>query len=468
MLRNQIRFSTSFLLCICLLIGACGSGPKQSQGTKTNTNNQTNNDLPIDMTPETVKPPTRVKTGVQGESADINPEVIITRPENSELEEIPDIEARPYTANIAVMLPFQLDKFSPTQSSIDSISKKTNLALAFYEGIQVGLDHLKNEGVSLNVRVYDTQNSPFQVNQILAQPELKQADLIIGPVYNKQLSEVAKFAKANRIHAVSPLSPSTRITTSNPYYLMASPTIQTHCATMFDFIVNKYPSRNILALSTSNPKETNIATLFYRFATVNTANREKYGYVDVTQVVTSMKESETSIEAHLSPDKENIIVVTSFDELFINDLLRKLNMLKSRYPITIFGMPNWTKMNTLQLDYLANLNFHISSPFWADPNNIGYQQFKRDYFTAFNTHPSNHALTGYDLITYFAKNYQKYGDNIANYFGKSEVKGAFNNFNFKGSSKNQYIQSLFQTDYLENKYVNILRYNSAFELEKVN
>lgn len=468
MLRNQIRFSTSFLLCICLLVAACGSGSKQSQGTQTNTNNQTNNDLPIDMTPKTVKPPTKVKTRIGGESADINPEVIITTPENSELEEIPDVEARPYAANIAVMLPFQLNKFSPTQGSMDSLSKKTKIALAFYEGIQVGLDHLENEGVSLNVRVYDTQNSPFQVNQILAEPELKQADLIIGPIYNKQLSEVAKFAKDNRIHTVSPLSPSTRITTSNPYYLMASPTIETHCAAMFDFIVNKYPSRNILALSTSNPKETNIATLFYRFATLNTANREKYGYVDVTQVVTSMKESETSIEVHLSPDKENVIVVTSFDELFINDLLRKLNMLKSRYPITIFGMPNWTKMNTLQLDYLANLNFHISSPFWADPNNVVYQQFKRDYFTTFKTHPSNHALTGYDLITYFAKNYQKYGDNIANYLGKSEVKGTFNNFDFKGASKNQYIQNLFQTDYLENKYVNILRYNSSFELEKTN
>ena len=467
MFRNQIHFSTIFLLCICLLIGACGSGAKQSQSTQNNTN--TDNELPIDMTPEVVKPPTRVKTG-NSESADISNSggVVITLPENSELEDIPEVEARPYAANVAVLLPFQLNQFFPTEYNMDSIPKKTKLALGFYEGIKIGLDHLKNEGVSLNVRVYDTQNSPAEVNQILAKPEMKQADLIIGPIYNKQLVEVAKFAKANRIHAVSPLSPSNKITLGNPYYLIASPSIETQCAAMFDYIVTTYSNRNILALSTSKPNESNLASLFYRFATVNAANREKYGYVDVTQVVSSIKDSETTIEAHLSPAKENIIIVTSFNELFINDLLRKLNMLKSRYQITVFGMPNWMKMNTLQLDYLANLNFHITAPFWTNTNSENYQKFKEDYFNTFKTHPSNYSNTGYDLITYFARNFHKYGDKIELSFGNSEIQGMFNNFNFKGASKNQYIQSLFDTDYMENKYVNILKYNSLFELEKVN
>ncbi len=466
MFRNQIQLSTCFLLCICLLIGACGSGAKQTQGTQTNTNNE----LPIDITPEPVKPPTRVNTENETPNNNgNNPNVIITVPdENTGLEEIPETEARPHTANVAVMLPFQLNEFYPTESNMDSVPKKTNLSVEFYEGIKIGLDHLKNEGVSLNVRVYDTQNSPFEVNQILADPEMKQADLIIGPIYNKQLTEVAKFAKQNRILAVSPLSPSDRITTDNPYYLMASPTIETHCAAMFDYIVTTYSNRNILALSTSKPNESNLASLFYRFATVNKANREKYGYVDVTQVVTSMDESETSIEAHLSPGKENIIVVTSFDEIFINDLLRKLNMLKDRYPITVFGMPNWMKMSTLQLDYLANLNFHITDPFWADKNSLEYQQYKTDYYNTFKTHPSSRANTGYDLITYFARNYFKYGKRIEAHLGDSEIKGTFNNFQFKGASPNQYFQSFFTTDYLENKYVNILKYNALFELEKVN
>ncbi|MGB1241730.1 MAG: ABC transporter substrate-binding protein [Chitinophagales bacterium] len=464
MFRNQIHFSTSLLLCICLLIGACGSGAKQSQGTQTNT--ETSNEMP-DFTPEVVKPPTRVKTN--SESATNNTGVVITIPDkNSELEEIPEVEARPYTANVAVMLPFQLNKFAPTASNMDSVPKKTKLSLQFYEGIQIGLEHLKNEGVSLNVQVYDTQNSPFEVKKILDNPEMKQADLILGPIYNKQLVEVAKFAKANRIHAVSPLSPSNKITYDNPYYLMASPSIETQCAAMFDYIVGTYPNRNIVALSTSKPNESNLAALFYRFATVNAANREKYGYVDVTQVVSSLDDSEAKIEAHLSPDKENVIVVTSFNELFINDLLRKLNMLKDRYPITVFGMPNWMKMNTLQLDYLANLNFHIPAPFWANSNSEDYRKFKEDYFNVFKTHPSSRANTGYDLITYFARNFHKHGNKIEQSFGNNEVQGMFNNFDFKGASKHQYNQSFFTTDYLENKYVNILKYNSLLELEKVN
>lgn len=467
MFRNQFRFSIPFLLIICFLIGACGgSGAKKTQGTQTNTDTDT--DLPIDITPEPVKPPTKVKTNPESPTNN-NPNVVITVPdENTGLEEIPEIEVRPHAANIAVMLPFQLNQFYATSSNMDSVPKKTNLSVEFYEGIKIGLEHLKNEGVSLNVRVYDTENSPFKVNQILSDPEMKQADLIIGPIYNKQLTEVAKFAKANRILSVSPLSPSDKITTDNPYYLMASPTIETHCAVMFDHIVTTYPNRNILAISTSKSNETNLASLFYRFATVNQANREKYGYVDVTQVTTSMDESETSIEVHLSPDKENVIVVTSFDEIFINDLLRKLNMLKGRYPITVFGMPNWMDMNTLQLDYLANLNFHVTDPFWADKNSLDYQQFKTDYFNTFKNHPSSRAITGYDLITYFARNFHKYGDRIEGVLGESEIKGTFNNFNFKGASPNQYFQSLFTSDYLENKYVNILRYNSSFELEKVN
>lgn len=403
----------------------------------------------------------------------VNSEAPIYEPENEALSP-PDDYTPPPTApllptyDIAVFLPFNLQNYPDGFEQTD-LSKKTKLAVEFYEGILIGLDDLASRSqININVQVFDTQKSEAEVQQILANGNLYDVDLIIGPIYNAPLKAVANFAQQYQIHQVSPLSPSTRVTTNNPYYLMASPPIETHLAAIYDYVRKSYHNnQRLITVSDNNAKEINLAQSLHNYANTTTQNGEGFGYANIQHVVYGTSNNPNDLEFYLSPNEENIIVVTSFNELFINKLLVNLLPLRHRYPITLFGMPNWKNMKTLEIDYLSKLNYHTTTHFWKDINSIAQKEFNRVYEERYQRQPSQYASTGYDITTYFGKLMKAYGRNLGWYLEEVDPEGVFSNFDFKAGSAAQYQNQTFSLDYYENKSVHILKYDN-FIFKKVN
>jgi LysM repeat protein len=92
----------------------------------------------------------------------------------------------------------------------------------FYEGALLAIDSLKKQGVIINLRVFDTEQKESRVRQLIATDRLRDADLIIGPVYPNEQKEVAEYAMRNQIPMVSPLSATDEITRSNPWFFQVN------------------------------------------------------------------------------------------------------------------------------------------------------------------------------------------------------------------------------------------------------
>ncbi len=367
--------------------------------------------------------------------------------------------------DIAIMLPFNANSYIPN-ASYDSIPEKSVMALELYEGMLVGLDHLQQQGLQLTAHIYDTEKKPSKVGRILSSPEVQGADFILGPIYNKPLKTVAAFAKERGIYHVSPLSPSTKVTSNNPYYFIANPSIETHCEALFNYLMEAHKNKHYVTISNAtSSKESKTAGLFARFAREYVGNGE-FSEVNMTQL-NYASHTEEEIAAYLSDTQENVIIVTSFNELFINDVIRKLHMLRDTYRITLVGMPNWLEISSLQLDYLAHLNFHVSTPFWVDEYSAVHQRFKQDYITRFQTYPSNNAAKGYDLITHFGRTLKDHGSNFGLFLNEVATQGTYTNYQFAPAVNNTFSSLTASPDYYENKYVNILRYRPDFIFEKV-
>ena len=78
--------------------------------------------------------------------------------------------------------------------------------LEFFQCVLLALDELKATGVSTQVDLFNTAHSVTEVQKLLNESAMKQADLIIGPVYEDCFMPVADFAAKNGIPVVSPLA----------------------------------------------------------------------------------------------------------------------------------------------------------------------------------------------------------------------------------------------------------------------
>ena len=154
--------------------------------------------------------------------------------------------------NIALFLPFNLS--SADQVDVESVVKgnsslsaKTEVAISFYQGVSMALDSLKHRGFNCKLFVYDIdENDSAALANILKKPEMKQMDLIIGPLYYSNVKDMARFATENKIHNVSPLSQLNKILFNSPFTSKTVPSTITQVEQMTQYAVEKYSKENFI------------------------------------------------------------------------------------------------------------------------------------------------------------------------------------------------------------------------------
>jgi len=346
----------------------------------------------------------------------------------------------------AILLPFKSNDFY-NASEQDTILQQSKTAIELYEGMIIGMEQLTGLGINIDAHPFDTENSEATTENIVSQLYNYSLDLIVGPVYNKNLRLVAEYAKTNNIYLLSPLSPSNSITEENPYFIQVNPTIDSHSSKMATYINNNFLGANIISIVRNKDQEMNLAGIF---EAINGA----------TKVVVN---ADIELETYLDTERSNVVVVPSFNELFVNETLRRLNILSQTYNITVFGMPNWLdKMETIDYDYLENLNYHFTGDFYVSEENEYHSAFYDAYVERFKTKPTKNAYKGFDMIIYFGRMLAE-GTELSAHFENPAEKGIYNDFYLQPS----YFKNQLDTfDFFENKFVHLLKLQD-YKIQKV-
>ena len=419
---------------------------------------------PIHKTPsrpvETNKPDNRIV--IDREKKEDKVDVIISKPDDpfeGRTEQPVETEDTYREYNIGMLLPFNV-KLNSLDYSNDSINAKSKLALDFYDGAYMALEDLKNQGMNLNVYVYDTEKSVDKVESILRQPSMKNLDLLVGPVYNKPLKMASEFSKRNKVLMVSPFSPSTSFVKHNPYYFTMESSVETHCAAIYNHVRSVPEYGNVILLHQARNSEMKLADMFKKldYEAPISADIERVGFrLEQLAFASSDNPSEDYelIKSYLKPNEPNVFIVPSFSERFVNDMLRRLALFKDQYEIIVFGMPNWTKFENINLDYLMDLNVHFTGNFHKDPYLPASQKFMAAYKSKISNEPADNTCKGYDMIQYLAEFIQnrKPNDVFIN-VNEEEVHGIFSGFEMKPV----FNDSTNSINYYENKHLFISKY----------
>ena len=161
-----------------------------------------------------------------------DPEKVVQSKE--EQKELPSKGTKRPVYRLAVVLPFLTD-----QEETDSPSSQRQFAVQFYAGMQLAFESmsiLAADYPQLVVDVLDTKGSEEAFEELLRNPRLNQAEVIIGPNRNAPLLKLANWAKANRKILISPQSPSSSLVEQYPGFVQLNPSLKTHCARVIQYL----------------------------------------------------------------------------------------------------------------------------------------------------------------------------------------------------------------------------------------
>jgi LysM repeat protein len=379
--------------------------------------------------------------------------------------------------NIALMLPFTQDggnqnfeegiddaatdrKFS--QSGENRITGQSANFLDFYQGALLAIDSLKQLGLSINLNVYNTGRSSKTATALTKEKGVRDAHLIIGPVYPEDLKPVAQFAAENRTLLVSPLSPNNALLEKNPYLIQVNPSFNTQLEE-FTKRVNFCTGQNIVLIYEADSSNLSMINSFKVQISRKMANCSTSGITHFKEVTykpgSSAPEIQEQISHSLVFDRENLIIVPSNNEAFVSDLLANLHTLSTihKYPIGVYGFPRWQRFRNIQIDYYYQLQLRLFTPFFVDYSNSMVKSFIAKYRNSFRAEPTQYAFQGFDVVFYFLSAMKQYG---------VDFQYCLPNHNVELLQSNYHFERVSSTSGFENQSVYIIQYTRDYEIQK--
>jgi ABC-type branched-subunit amino acid transport system substrate-binding protein len=351
--------------------------------------------------------------------------------------------------NVAVFLPLALNSID--EINVDKISMgdekmpdDVKTGIEFYEGVKLAFDSLKKDGFKGHLHVYDYLLDSAGFEKLLQKTELKEMDLIIGPLHSKKFETVEKFAKENNINIVAPSLTNNNILLGNPNASKVTPSYATQSEELAKYVAEKFAGQNIILFNSANPKD---KPYLHTFKRVANPILQKLN-ADTVKEITF-----TTLTNFISKTKPNIVVIPSSNQSFVTEAVNKLFLDKQENndSIIVFGMSNFLEIESLDFGYLNALHVFVSSCTFTDYNNLQTKKFILKYRAEYKTEPTQHVFNGFDVTLFYLSALRKYDHYLNKKLPELKQKGIQTEFNF------------YQTDSgngYENKGVGIMKFEN--------
>ena len=302
------------------------------------------------------------------------------------------------TFEIGIYLPFCQDFNDSARMALHS-----NSFFEFYSGVLLATGKLSEEGMKLKLFVYDTYHDSDVVTNLVKKPEFLSLDLIIGPVYPNDQKVVAALSYKNRIPMVSPLSSDSRFVSTTPGYYLINPGKRLRLSTTAEYISANFAGQNIILLNhgTNSGEE---RFLFDRLT-------QKLGGNKIIQYNILTGEA-TGLEELLKDDLQNVFVLAEGSEANVSVAMTRLNTLSKSHKLLVVGLQEYTKMQSINIEYLHNTNLHYLAPYFIDYGSSKVNSFIEKYRLSFGSEPTQYSFQGYDIALHFIALLAKSGKNF--------------------------------------------------------
>ncbi len=306
------------------------------------------------------------------------------------------------TIKAALILPF----LNAPQSEVSRM-------VEYYEGFLMAIDSLKKDGVSINLYTYDAGPENSSLNSILSKSEMKDIDIIFGPLYPQQIKPLADFAEKHNTRLVIPFTSKDNSVFRNPsIYQINTPQSYLY-SEVYDHFLRQFTNANVIFIEGS----------VGAFDKADFIKGLKDELRSKAIPIHSLKEdaTEESMKALLRSDKENIFIPTSGSNITLIKILPQLTLLVRDNPesrIHLFGYPEWQTYTTDHLGAFFELDTYFYSSFYTNnllPSAVHFtKSYRKWYGKDMEERYPKFGMLGFDTGYFFLKGLALYGSGLEN------------------------------------------------------
>lgn len=306
----------------------------------------------------------------------------------------------------------------------------------FYEGALLAIDSLKQQGITVNLRVFDTEQKESRIQQLIATDRLRDADLIIGPVYPNEQKEVAEYAMKNQIPMVSPLSSTDEIVHFNPWFFQVNTPRNVINEITAKYVADKYSTSNFIILRTGNQANTQDNDLIMQIR--EKVSQNGYGNSNF-RTSDFQKSGLAGLRALVVKGRKNIIILTSGSEAEVSVGVSNIHTLAPNYDITVIGTNRFTQFESINQEYFHDGQLEFLAPYWPDYTKDVTKSFVRKFRNYYKTEPNQFSMQGYDVTYFFAKAVSEFGRDFRNCVHTIDPKLVQGNYRFEKVPSGGYV-----------------------------
>lgn len=335
--------------------------------------------------------------------------------------------------NIAAMLPFLYDKLSPEMRQ-----QGNQFILDLYQGIKMAVEDLNAEGINIQLYAYDTQRSYEKTQQLLQQDEMKNMDVIIGPLYPGPYRAVSEFSLKNQIYMFNPLSSNPQVIGENPFSYLIRPSVITEAKAAAQFALDSLDAKKALVITGTASQDSMRVQSFIENFQKDTTNKieiirkSNFNRDSMDELVDTLKYLSENYE-------ESVIYVASDNQLVISNVVSAVVMANIEVPM--IGNEEWMSISSISYDQLEDLNVYLLDPGYINFENEKLKSFEQRYRRSKYNVPNKYVLAGYDMMYFIGQMLNRYGIYFQEFFSEElNVNGLFySGYNYFKANDNQRI-----------------------------
>lgn len=306
-----------------------------------------------------------------------------------------EVDMRKREIRVGVMLP------------LHDINGDGRRMVEYYRGVLMACDSLRQGGISVDVRAWNVPEDA-DISKTLRDRDAARCDVIIGPLYSKQVKPLADFAKAHDIKVLIPFSinaPEVK-TNRNIFQVYQSP--EDYNEAVIGHFLEKFAGFHAVFIDCNDTTSKKGIFTFGLRRRMETMGR--------SHSITNLKSSEAAFAKAFSTTQPNVVILNTGRSPELNIAFAKLNglaMTKPKLSISMFGYTEWMMYTKYNLDNFYKFSVYIPATFYTNPLSPQTARIEQKYRWNFHADMMHalprFAITGFDHAYYFVKGLHMYG-----------------------------------------------------------
>ncbi len=325
----------------------------------------------------------------------------------------------PYT--VSVLFPFLSSTLEPTPNK-----KQNQLILDLYEGMRMAVDTLFRQGTSIRLLAYDTERAPSDpersreaIRKLLATEELRNTDLIVGPIFREELRPVQEFSEERWINMINPVSNNSEYVGLNPYAMLFQPSLETLAARSAEVLAVRAKNKNCMILYGDTPKDSVMAINFHRRATelgLQVVWSEEFRKETVERIIsilarpTEFDEFKNPIQFTMKLDSVGSVFVASDNPLVYTKVISSIEARGDS--VLVVGSESWLDNPSVDLGKYEKLHVMFAAPNYTPYSDPAFIGFRRAYIRSHGSFPPeylNYTKIGFEFMMITGRALKKHG-----------------------------------------------------------